>query len=256
MEPIERGAHKEFLDSQFIDLRLVSLYLLSTGRNAWHSTWSEKYRRNAALFSTFESAKSVAEKARNRGTTFEIEQIPGLAFYSLEGVAAVVEFHSKPSFNKLKIDKAAINLKIGRSIGEALVPFISAESEYWERPFPSVDSFVAVKSDLAEDFEPIPEAVYFKRWSSVSHGSNFYLSWNEKNKPIETPINRIFSEFINQNSTVEIEESKVALEKASLLAADKRRSKEESQRKFEEASQTLSELLKDRASTRNDEVGN
>ena len=59
MQPVNLSTDRAFLDSKLKDVKLVTLYLLSTGRNAWHSTWSEKYRPDSALFSSFDAAKAA-----------------------------------------------------------------------------------------------------------------------------------------------------------------------------------------------------
>jgi len=243
MERIDLINDHEFLDSKLLNLQGVTLYLLSTGRNAWHSTWSERYRRDAALFSTFNSAKAAAEKSRNRGTTFEIEQFPGLAFFSVAGVVALVEFHSKQPFGKLKIEAIGDQLKIESTIRDAIAPFTEATSEFWIEPFPSESSFVGVKADLAEEFEPLPSPSYLKKWGSVASGSNYYLGWNEKNKPAVTPIMRILDVFTDQNHFIDIAESEKVLASARQEAIEKRRSKEDARIKFNEASIYLSSIL-------------
>ena len=243
MERIDWINDHEFLDSKLLNLQGVTLYLLSTGRNAWHSTWSERYRRDAALFSTFNSAKAAAEKSRNRGTTFEIEQYPGLAFFSVAGVVALVEFHSKQSFSKLKLEEIGDRLKVGTPLRDVIAPFREATSAFWNSPFPSESSFVEVKSDLAEEFEPLSNPSYLKKWRSVASGSNYYLGWNEKSKPEENPITRILGEFTDQNLFIDFEESEKELARARQEATEKRQSKEEARIKLDEASIYLSSIL-------------
>jgi hypothetical protein len=242
MQRIDWVKDQELLDSKLKNLTGVTLYLLSTGRNAWHSTWSERYRSDAALFATFEAAKAAAEKARNRGTTFEIEQYPGLAFYSVVGVVALVEFHSKQSFMKLRLDTLTNRLEVGTMIRDAIDPFKAATSEYWSTPFPSENSFIVVRSDLAEEFETLPSPTYLKKWGSVAWGSNFYLGWNEKNKSEETPITRILGEFTQQNFSVDFEEHEKELERARQVAVGKRESKEAARVKFNEGVEYLSSI--------------
>lgn len=228
MQPVSLSTDSVFLESKLKDLKLVTLYLLSTGRNAWHNTWSEKYRPDTALFSSFEAAKAAAEDSRNRGTTFEIEQFSGIAFYSSEGVVALVEFHSKQPFKKLKLNKLENHLRIGTSIREAIAPFIRATSEYWEFPYPSESSFVGVKSDLSENFEKIIELPHLKKWGSVSAGSKYYLIWREKGQPEAEPISRIAKLFTEINEADEIEKGqkelsdlrRIAIEKANSKAAE------------------------------------
>ncbi len=243
MQPIDWTNDHELLDSKLNYLQGVTLYLLSTGRNAWHSTWSERYRSDAALFATFDLAKASAEKSRNRGTKFEIEQFPGLAFYSLSGVIALVEFHSKQSFSKLRLETLTNRLEVGTLLRDAIEPFKAASSEYWNTPFPSENSFLAVKSDLAEEFEPLPTPSYLKKWGSVALGSNYYLRWNEKSKQEESPIARILSEFSCQNSLIDSEKYEKELELARQVAIEKRQRKEAARIKFNEASVYLSSIL-------------
>jgi hypothetical protein len=243
MERIDWINDRELLDSKLLNLQGVILYLLSTGRNAWHSTWSERYRRDAALFSNLDSAKAAAEISRNRGTTFEIEQYPGLAFFSAAGIVALVEFHSKQSFSKLKIEDIGERLKVGTPLRDAIAPFNEATNEFWNTPFPSESSFVDVKSELAEEFEPLINHPYLKKWGSVASGSNYYLGWNEKSKPEETPITRILGEFTYQNLLIDFEECEKELASARLESIKKRQRREEAQTKLNEASIYLSSIL-------------
>jgi hypothetical protein len=252
MQPIDWANDSEFLDSKLTSLKGVTLYLLSTGRNAWHSTWSERYRRDAALFSTFDSAKSSAEKARNRGTQFEIQQHPGLAFYSVKGVVALVEFHSKYSFGKLKIEEIGDRLKLGTLIRDAVSPFVAATDEFWTTPFPSESSFTDVKADLAEEFEPLPNPSYLKKWNSVSSGSNYYLGWHEKSKPEETPISRVLKEFKIQNRFTDVEKLESEMENARQVAIEKRKREQEERIQLKKASIQLSSLLAEFTSQNNE----
>ncbi len=253
MQQVDWATDKDLLTSDLKGMQLVTLYLLSTGRNAWHGTWSERYRRDTALFSNFESAKATAEKARNRGTTFEIEQYPGVALFSLYGVICFVEFHSKQPFTSLRIADIGEHLKLGIPLNLAIAPFLKASSEYWETPFPSESSFVNAKSDLAESLEPLPEQTYLKKWGSQAIGSNYYLIWHEKNKPVSTPIMKVLDEFNDQNLEFEIETCEAELGIAREVAIEMRRKQEIAQIKFNEASAYLSSLLAENESTKNTE---
>ena len=175
MDPVDWFSDQEFLNSELKDLQLITVYLLSTGRNAWHSTWSEKYRPDTALFASFDKAKAAAEKARNRGTTFEIEQYPGLAFFTTAGVIVLVEFHSKEPFARVKFEEIEEKIKIGIVISAAIEPFVKATDGFWNRPFPAESSFVSARSNLVESFEPLPPNNYLKKWGSRAMGSTYYL---------------------------------------------------------------------------------
>ena len=204
MDPVDWFADQDFLNSELRDLQLVTIYLLSTGRNAWHSTWSEKYQRDTALFSTFDKAKAAAEKSRNRGTTFEIGQYPGLAFFTTTGVIVLTEFHSKEPFARLKFEQIDDRLKVGTTISLAIEPFVKASDKFWTHPFPSESSFISARSTLAESFEPLQPSNYLKKWGSRAMGSSYYLGWHEKNQPDVKPIWKVADGFSENNSDLEI----------------------------------------------------
>ena len=213
MDPfVNRLFDEEFHNSELKDLQLITVYLLSTGRNAWHGTWSKKYRRAAALFASFDKAKAAAEKTRNRGTTFEIAQYPGLAMFTNAGVIIITEIHSKEPFARLKFEKIDERVKIGTVISLAIEPFLKATDEFWNRPFPSESSFVRARSNLAENFEPLPPNNYLKKWGSHAMGSTYYLRWDEKNKPVVTPLWKILEIFSENNSDLDIKSATDELE--------------------------------------------
>ena len=245
MKPLDWETDQKFLDSELKSLKCVTLYLLSTGRNAWHSTWSTRYQKSAALFSTFDGAKQVAETARNRGTTFKITQYPGLAFYSMEGVVALVEFHSNPTFGKLKQESIYQNLSIGTPIRDAIAPFAKVDKLFWNPPFPSQDSFVNLKSDLAENFEPHVQPSYMKSWNSVASGSNYYLGWHETTKPTTTPIEKIMKEYEEANVFVDLEKHEKEIQVAIQVATEKRTQANEMAKQFSEARASLEALFEE-----------
>jgi len=253
MDSVNWFSDQEFLDSEIKDLQLITVYLLSTGRNAWHSTWSEKYRPDTALFATFENAKTAAEKARNRGTKFEIEQYPGLAFFSTVGVIVLVEFHSKEPFARLKFEEIEKKLKLGTAISAAIDPFVMATDEFWNRPFPAGSSFVSARSSLAESFEPLPPHNYLKKWGSRAVGSTYYLGWDEKNKPVVNPIWRILETFTENNSDLDIKSAIDELETFRQSAVDEHRAQLERDAVLENVNLFFQRLKAHNDSMRNDE---
>jgi hypothetical protein len=201
----------DFLSSEFKVFKPVTLYFLSTGRTAWRGAWSEQYRSGSALFSNLKEAKQSAELRRSQGTKFEIEQVPGLAFYSLEGVVACVEFHSSPPYKNLKISKISESIKIGTPLIKVIAPFARASHEFWDYPFPSKSSFISVKADLTTTFESLVETSP-RVWKSMSWGINYALGWGETNKRELTPIERVLEEFKMQNDLIEIRRSENQIE--------------------------------------------
>ena len=202
----------DFLSSEFKVFKPVTLYFLSTGRTAWRGAWSEQYRSGSALFSNLDEAKRSAESRRSQGTKFEIEQVPGLAFYSLEGVVACVEFHSSPPYKNLKITEISESIKLGSPLIKAITPFSRASHEFWNYPFPSKSSFISVRADLTTTFESLLETSP-RAWKSLSWGINYGLGWRETNKRELTPIEKVLEEFKIQNDLIEIRRSENEVER-------------------------------------------
>ncbi len=202
----------EFLRSEFKVFKPVTLYLLSTGRTAWRGAWSEQYRSDSALFSNLYEARRTAESRRRQGTKFEIEQVPGLAFYSLEGVVACVEFHSSPPYKNLKITEIGEHINLGTPLIKAIEPFSRASHEFWNYPFPSKSSFISIRADLNTNFEPLVE-ISPKVWESMSWGINYGLGWRENNKRELTPIEKVLEQFKIQNDLIEIIRSESEVER-------------------------------------------
>ena len=202
----------DFLSSEFKVFKPVTLYFLSTGRTAWRGAWSEQYRSCSALFSNLDEAKRSAESRRSQGTKFEIEQVPGLAFYSLEGVVACVEFHSSPPYKNLKITEISESMKLGSPLIKAITPFSRASHEFWNYPFPSKSSFISVRADLTTTFESLVETSP-RAWKSMSWGINYGLGWRETNKRELTPIEKVLEEFKIQNDLIEIRRSENEVER-------------------------------------------
>ena len=202
----------DFLSSEFKVFKPVTLYFLSTGRTAWRGAWSEQYKSGSALFSNLDEAKRSAESRRSQGTKFEIEQVPGLAFYSLEGVVACVEFHSSPPYKNLKITEISESIKLGSPLITAITPFSRASHEFWNYPFPSKSSFISVRADLTTTFESLVETSP-RAWKSMSWGINYGLGWRETNKRELTPIEKVLEEFKIQNDLIEIRRSENEVER-------------------------------------------
>ena len=72
---------RDFLEANKVNnVYPVKIYYVTTGRNAWRSTWIERYYKGCMRYS-LESAKSYCEGHRQRGTVFYIRELPSLAFF-------------------------------------------------------------------------------------------------------------------------------------------------------------------------------
>ncbi|APZ33274.1 hypothetical protein [Microbacterium aurum] len=153
----------------------VSLYVTTRQRNAWHGTASLHYRGPISLSCTLSEAQAVAEDWRAQGSTFSIEQVPGLHLMSEWSDVIIVEFHSDISF--LAWDQSQSD-QIRR--GAAMTDAIDALGTpgRWRSPRPSEQSFIARLLQPEEAPIPLGSRARFMAWSSVSHGGGYALEWN------------------------------------------------------------------------------
>ena len=64
-------------DLKLRGIKVVKIYYCYYGRNAWYSTWVQKYYKNC-MHASFDSAKGFAEINRKQGSVFYIKELPAL----------------------------------------------------------------------------------------------------------------------------------------------------------------------------------
>jgi hypothetical protein len=202
---------EKLLDSELRLFKPVMLYFLFTGRNAWHSTWSERFTKHHAIFPSLRQAKLQAERERAKGTSFGIEQTPGLAFFSRVGTVCIAEFQSSPTFEKLDFSRDNLDLKIGSKISEVIKPFLKPGEEFWKKPFPHLNSFIVAKAEPHERFEVIEHSLKLRKWHSSSFGGNYFLGWHEREFSKLDPVFKLDILFRGQNMEHELAASEAEL---------------------------------------------
>ena len=223
MQKLDRIKDEDLLSSELLDIALGRVYLLSTGRNAWHSVWSERYKGTTALYFTLADAKKAAQPQRNMGTTFQIELIPSLVLISELASVHCIEFHSKNSFVNTRIETFPSLLKIGSSISDVLEAFSQPTAKFWQYPFPSLDSFVTGKASNLESqiHEPFDDANGYETWKSdASWGSQYLLNWNlqEDGGRTSDRIETIVEVFVENNDVLILECAKDLIRDARKVA--------------------------------------
>lgn len=84
-------------------VKLVSVYFVHSGRNAYHSTWILSYS-DGCLHASIESAKSYCESKRTNGTVFTISRLPALAFIAGDRIFAITEINIKKNLNEFNFE--------------------------------------------------------------------------------------------------------------------------------------------------------
>ncbi|PHR11555.1 MAG: hypothetical protein COA41_20085 [Sphingopyxis sp.] len=175
------------------------VYFVSTGRNAWNNTWVARYSKGC-MHSTFESAKSYAEKNRTSGTVFYIVELPCIVFRSKNNILLITQINNDSplsgyspdavSFtaerNAKKIKGALENyIKIGAPLVGAGLSFLST-SRFW-REKPQSNQAIMLLSHSNRSL-PIETKGFnsLKTYSSSSMGSKYYLHWFSRESEIKT----------------------------------------------------------------------
>lgn len=161
-------------------LRGTRFYVVTRTRNAWHATTVKHYRGETSLNETFFAATVAAEGWRAQGSTFVIEQVPGILLVGETTRVAMVEFHSSSSFSGWALTNAPV-LKRGVSLRHA-AEALGANSS-WETPRPDAASWVSglprKRLSILDAADYRPESLgsaHFMQWTSyVDEGS---LAWH------------------------------------------------------------------------------
>ncbi len=184
------------------------LYYVHDGRNAWHSTWVQRYL-DGCMHSSLLSAKKYAESLRVRGSIFFIYEIPALFLESESLVLAVTQINctdvlSGYSSNTVANVAASGTQKIGNlrrnyltkgSPIEGVFLSFEPESHFWKNTPPQRDSIIRVLCEGSlRDFEPIGKAA-LSGYKSISRGSLYLLEWSSYEHKIQSDsLRRIMKE--------------------------------------------------------------
>ena len=141
-------------------LMVTQTYYLGYGRNAWNSTWINRYYPNSVSFDV-EELKTRAEDRRVQGSEFKIESVPLL-----------VLDYEKTSFGLLPINErgTADYKALMEAIRRYPMPY------FWHSLPRSIENWLLVFSLTGVPFErtlPFVPAVLI----SASNGPKYFLSW-------------------------------------------------------------------------------
>lgn len=185
------------------------LYFVFSGRNAWHSTWVQKYT-DGCMHTNLQSAKNYVETKRVQGTVFNIIQLPCLIIESndlklyfteintsdpLSGYSPQAVTNSPPQGYKL-VDNFKDNYLNNREQLCNIILSFNRNSRFWKVK-PSANNSIQIfisQNISAYETENIPENLISYR--SVSVGKKFKLSWkNNKSNVKSLSIERIYKSY-------------------------------------------------------------
>ena len=139
---------------------LCKVYFFSTGRNAYYSTWSQKYPYESAFHTTLKAAKQHAEQQRVQGAVFYIEELPVLAFPFGSSSLLVTDINTKTEFEDF----------LRRTPKSCTVAHIA---KYFTPPRPNSIQRLFREGDVPAAFLPL------RQFRSRSRGKAYPLTWTQ-----------------------------------------------------------------------------
>jgi len=171
-----------------IECASIVVYYLHDGRNAWHSTWVQRYNANC-FHHSIDSAKSSAERMRTRGSVFYVYEKPALLFRDDKHAMLIVQINSKTPFagfidrkNSGQVSKRRPKYKIAAQIRRGMtyvdvVEKMKPASQYWEEWLPLNNSVIIEFGPYEKNIELLSERKMLA-WKSYSYGGNYRLGWS------------------------------------------------------------------------------
>lgn len=209
MESLSWRQNSKLLQSPLLDLRVARAFLLTKGRNAWHSTWIRRYQGSHAVHGMLEWAKEDAEAKRGPGNVFYIREMPVLVLdiedeHELDCSIVLTDFYADNPFARWSKHEAGSVLELETPVGAVLNAF-SAEGA-WLYPAPNPHSLIVAR---ARSFE-LPHSGTVEElhsWTSRPVGAQRSLAWvKETNNYVFDGVNAVERQFRLVNSDERLEQ--------------------------------------------------
>lgn len=170
-----------------------TVFFVSEGRNAWHSTWVQTYWAGC-MHSSLASAKKLAEKSRKQGSVFQIQELPCLQCNTDQGSIIVTEINSRDplsgysadAIDKMPLDGATLisgaqdNYLSPSAPAHGLALSFDPKSRFWTKRPSLKNSVIILASECCEEteFRRSHESYHFLQ--SFSQGTQYLLGWRHR----------------------------------------------------------------------------
>lgn len=160
-------------------VRPVKVFYVSTGRNAWWSTWITRYS-HGCMHSTIESAKQYCERRRVQGTVFYIDELPSIGFIAPERALLISEINTEHFFQRFNVEYLEVILSVLPTNSFTLKQvehMFNPTSELWPWNYPGRDSAILTFCSNPKTLLAASKKSGMKSYASHSMGGNYYLGW-------------------------------------------------------------------------------
>jgi hypothetical protein len=129
MQPIEEFDWKGYKRSKAQRIFITKMFYLWSGRNAWHCSWSSTYPGILAFHLSLTDAKDEIGRLRVQGSTWNIREIPAIAFMSEAITLVVAEINADSPFinNTMEHEKLRKAADLHEQLAESLSTILLGE---------------------------------------------------------------------------------------------------------------------------------
>lgn len=204
------------LQAPLLGLYVGRAFLLTKGRNAWHSTWIRRYQGSHAVYETLELAQSNGERQRGPGNVFYIREMPVLCLkiaseILMESLVVLTDFYPDDPFGRWNREGASSVLKLRTPLGVILNAF--SDEGAWLAPAPNPHSLIVAQGYPFEVPE-VSEDERLRSWISKAKGPRKSLLWTvEENGYTFDGVRGIEAAFRSVNTPEDFEEVRLDLER-------------------------------------------
>lgn len=163
-------------------VKVVKIFYVTTGRNAWWNTWITRYSPGC-MHSTFDSAKKFCEANRVQGTVFYIDELPSLAFFAPERVLVISEINTDAFFGRLDFDQLTsitAVFPVSTMTLQQMSYIFRHESPLWPNAYPQRDSAILSFCSAPESLAEISQSDQLSSFASFFLGRGCGLSWENR----------------------------------------------------------------------------
>ena len=178
------ASHAQDDDLRYLvrDVKAVKLYYVTTGRNAWWSTWITRYSPGC-MHSTMDSAKAFCEARRVQGTVFYIDELPSIAFIAENRALIVSEINTESFLKRLdakRLTSITTVFPVSTMTLRQMTYVFRPESPLWPTDYPRQDSAILSFCSASGTLAELSAKEELSSYASSSSGPGYYLGWSTR----------------------------------------------------------------------------
>jgi len=164
------------------EVKVVKLHYVTTGRNAWWSTWVTRYSQGC-LHSKMDSAKAFCEARRVQGTVFNIDELPSIAFIAENRALIVSEINTETFLKRLdarRLTSITTVFPVSTMTLHQIMYVFRPESPLWPTDYPKQDSTILSFCSASGTLAELGAKEKMSSYTSSSSGPSYTLNWSTR----------------------------------------------------------------------------